>query len=804
MGAIPPQYQTDGYGTIFSDAEARTAIANVEIANKLGGSSPGGGGEGGITQGQVTAAIENANNLDGIEPALLELLKEGTPISGQTLEAGGSGALGWYSSLRKLLGDRLVPDVNGRLLSSAIVTEVTLPVAFNTGTASATTVRTVTANDSPDITVLGNIDGKLPTVGTKSATGSLSNAPAATTQSATITTSGQTLIFDCLGYSLLAIQAFASGASSGNYTFEISNNNTNWSTITLRDTVSSPSGTSLIFTKEYLVSYRYLKVVFDTVGAGTPWTVIGYLSNSTTSENTTLGSTNEGAATSDTGTFSLIRLIKRLLSVKLPSSLGQKNSANSFATTLSSEQETILGAIAKEGTAITGQNLEAGGASTLGWLSSIKKAIADFTTSLLGVASGTADSGNPVKIGAKYNSVLPTLVNGQRGDLQIDANGRLLTTSTASLSASYNTGAADASTLRTVTASNSPDVVSLGNIDTKIPANLTVTATRLLVDNSGVNQPVVGNVASGVADVGNPVKFGGVFNTTRPTFVNGQRGDIQLTSRGGLLADYEDYVTNPNNINTVDSGSTTTAGANNQNIITGNPTNNSTVSTLFSGNSSFAVLITGTFVGTLQFERTLDGGTTWTSIGAFSAGTNYATQTTTAPGAFHGNSSSSNGIRVRATTWTSGVASVRILLGHGTGTITIGNPIRLWDQTNGTQATIRPSSSAPIATDTALVVSPRVESISPTLYQITLTAINTEYSQVITSAKKLAFKVLSGSDIRYAYTTGKVAGSVAPYYTLSSLSEESEDFVGNDRFTGTLYLATSTTAGTTVIIKVWS
>jgi len=37
---------------------------------------------------------------------------------------------------------------------------------------------------------------------------------------------------------------------------------------------------------------------------------------------------------------------------------------------------------------------------------------------------------------------------------------------------------------------------SLGNIDTKIPSNLTVTSTRLLVDGSGVTQPVSGTVTA--------------------------------------------------------------------------------------------------------------------------------------------------------------------------------------------------------------------------------------------------------------------------------------------------------------------
>jgi hypothetical protein len=42
------------------------------------------------------------------------------------------------------------------------------------------------------------------------------------------------------------------------------------------------------------------------------------------------------------------------------------------------------------------------------------------------VASGATDAGNPVKVGGKYNATLPTIADGQRGDLQVDANGRLI------------------------------------------------------------------------------------------------------------------------------------------------------------------------------------------------------------------------------------------------------------------------------------------------------------------------------------------------------------------------------------------
>lgn len=41
------------------------------------------------------------------------------------------------------------------------------------------------------------------------------------------------------------------------------------------------------------------------------------------------------------------------------------------------------------------------------------------------VGAGAADAGNPVKIGGKYNATPPTLSDGQRGDLQLDATGNV-------------------------------------------------------------------------------------------------------------------------------------------------------------------------------------------------------------------------------------------------------------------------------------------------------------------------------------------------------------------------------------------
>lgn len=56
---------------------------------------------------------------------------------------------------------------------------------------------------------------------------------------------------------------------------------------------------------------------------------------------------------------------------------------------------------------------------------------------------------------------------------------------------------------------------------------------------------VVGNVASGASDSGNPVKIGGKYNSTKPTLTNGQRGDTQVEINGATTVALYGKVTNP-------------------------------------------------------------------------------------------------------------------------------------------------------------------------------------------------------------------------------------------------------------------
>jgi len=202
------------------------------------------------------------------------------------------------------------------------------------------------------------------------------------------------------------------------------------------------------------------------------------------------GATNDTTASSDTGTFSLLSLFKRHLQkmtsliALFPASLGAKTSAASFSVVPASDA--LFG--------VAGN-----------------------------VASGAADAGNPVKVGGRYAATLPTMLDGQRGDLMQDSRGGLIV-SIAQGGQSVSVGSpTDAAT----NARNALSVFSFG-------ANFDGTVwQRQRGDTTGTY--MVGNVGSGVADVGNPVKVGGVASTNPASVTSGQRSDLWLSLNGAAM-----------------------------------------------------------------------------------------------------------------------------------------------------------------------------------------------------------------------------------------------------------------------------
>jgi len=117
----------------------------------------------------------------------------------------------------------------------------------------------------------------------------------------------------------------------------------------------------------------------------------------------------------------------------------------------------------------------------------------------------------------------------------------------------------------------------------------TTTIAGTVVVSSGT---VVGNVASGTTDSGNPIKIGGIYNATPPTLTDGQRGDSQLDV----------------NANTQINVNTLLAGEN----LTTNRLNNEPVYS-FSYIATATTTTAKTGAGTLH-SITIEGGTTGTII----------------------------------------------------------------------------------------------------------------------------------------------------------------------------------------------
>lgn len=174
---------------------------------------------------------------------------------------------------------------------------------------------------------------------------------------------------------------------------------------------------------------------------------------------------------------------------------------------------------------------------------------------------------------------------------------------------------------------------------------------------------VVGNVASGATDSGNPVKVGGINNTTKPTLTDGQRGDIQLDTRGNIQM--------------------TLFNANTNTSIVANADNADAVAVSSSNNKLIGLSRNTVFNGATWDRMYGDTGGVWTKINPTPASITPLTHGTlgTAGGSFFGTISAASGAGTKHyvtgvdIVMQSGTADVRILAGtaiQGTGVLAAG------------------------------------------------------------------------------------------------------------------------------------
>jgi hypothetical protein len=261
----------------------------------------------------------------------------------------------------------------------------------------------------------------------------------------------------------------------------------------------------------------------------------------------------------------------------IPAALGQATMANSMPVVLASDQSNLNVVVASSALP-TGAATETTLASVLAAVDQLEGYLDQVETLLTSIDAGTPaalgqttmansmpvviasnqsafpvtfsstvpsedpDTENPIKVGARYDSALPTYSNGDKSNLQADVNGRLLVRED---TLSRNTGAVDANTLRIKLSDEDVAYLdgieaALASIDAGIPAALgqatMANSMPVVISSDQSALQSVGNVADNGADSGNPVKVGGRYNLTPPTYADGDRADLQVDANGNLKA----------------------------------------------------------------------------------------------------------------------------------------------------------------------------------------------------------------------------------------------------------------------------
>jgi hypothetical protein len=161
----------------------------------------------------------------------------------------------------------------------------------------------------------------------------------------------------------------------------------------------------------------------------------------------------------------------------------------------------------------------------------------------------------------------------------------------------------------------------------------------------------------------------------------------------------------PATITAVDTASTTAAGQNGASIVTGGATLNSSVTQAVNGASTARLQLSGSWVGTLALEQSIDGGTTYGAMGCHVNGTVYSASSITGNGIFDCEVAGATHIRVRATSFVGGGTAVLTeTITSFAGVVKILNSVALKDNASGASLTIKPPSTAPSPTDPAAVM----------------------------------------------------------------------------------------------------
>jgi hypothetical protein len=150
------------------------------------------------------------------------------------------------------------------------------------------------------------------------------------------------------------------------------------------------------------------------------------------------------------------------------------------------------------------------------------------------VAAGGADSGNPVKVGAKYNLTQPTNTDGWRGDLQLDNRGNLRVvlqngSNVAALTLDNANGVAESSTNNKLFVVNRNTVLNGTNWD------------RMMTVTNATNSSGTGITAAGIL---------AQFDDTSPTAITeNQFGNLRMSANRNQYVTLRDAAGNERGLN---------------------------------------------------------------------------------------------------------------------------------------------------------------------------------------------------------------------------------------------------------------
>lgn len=236
-----------------------------------------------------------------------------------------------------------------------------------------------------------------------------------------------------------------------------------------------------------------------------------------------------------------------------------------------------------------------------------------------------------------------------------------------------------------------------------------------------------------------------------------------VTSGTPVTANRLDPAATTGSITVVDSATTTASNGISQSITTGTPTASSSVSCTVTGHSTVTVQLSGTASSTCSFERSIDGGTTYTTfsleeVGIGSAVSSLAMSDNKAY-IFRGNCGGLTNVRVRCTAYTSGTVSVKIQPSYGPGQLPVNQGIAASAANAWTMDIARQGGTTLVADDGVAAGSPLM--IGGVARRARRTAVSADADSVYASMDRYGRQQVVGVDLTVSATQVTASGDTS-------------------------------------------